>query len=553
VTQVVKAPDERRLSIESLGDPKGKPVFLLHGTPGDRYGPRPRGIVLYRLGIRLITYDRPGYPGSDRLPDRRVANAADDVKAIADYLEIDRFSVVGRSGGAPHALACAALLNERVICAAALSSLAPYGAQGLDWQLGMADSNVRAYRGTESGLRVLIATVNTQSGQFRNNSEGLLKGFRPEIPGHDKEVTGDTALRQIITRSHAEALHETADGWIDDVIALSRPWGFELSTITVPVKLWGVSGDVFSPVSHTYWLAKRIAGAELEIAAGEGHFRAVGILPEILSWVAERGLSTQLATARTPDARRSAGPVYRSIVAVDLEGSTARTNPVKGELRRALYDLLARALAEAGIAARHLERLTDRGDGVLILIRPSDDLPKTVLLSKLMPILTGLLLQYNATVVRPALRMRLRVVVHAGEVHDDGNGFYGEDLDVAFRLLDSPSIKRTLREAPTSPLVLVISEEIFSVIVRQGYVEEGPYTRRVHVQVGERRRRGRVYVPNSGHRDQPAVTTIETTAVPLAVAAMNESSGQAITAGHPAVTETGGLLSGPGSPGAGRR
>src|ERR1039457_6640174 len=99
----------RKLSVETLGAPEGKPVFLLHGTPGSRYGPRPRGIILYRLGIRLITYDRPGYSGSDRNRGRSVADAADDVAAIADALGIDRFSVVGRSGGGPHALACAAL------------------------------------------------------------------------------------------------------------------------------------------------------------------------------------------------------------------------------------------------------------------------------------------------------------------------------------------------------------------------------------------------------------------------------------------------------------
>src|ERR1035438_9135598 len=70
VTQVVKAPDGRTLPVESWGDPDGKPVFLLHGTPGGRYGPRPRGIVLYRLGIRLISYDRPGYPHSTRKINR---------------------------------------------------------------------------------------------------------------------------------------------------------------------------------------------------------------------------------------------------------------------------------------------------------------------------------------------------------------------------------------------------------------------------------------------------------------------------------------------------
>jgi len=247
-------------------------------------------------------------------------------------------------------------------------------------------------------------------------------------------------------------------------------------------------------------------------------------------------MSTRLATVRTLSAHRSTGPVYRSIVALDLEGSTTRTNPVKGELRRVLYELLDQALAETGISARHLERLTDRGDGVLVLIRPNDDLPKTILLSRLIPRLTALLAQYNATVVRPALRMRLRAVVHAGEVHDDGNGFYGEDLDFAFRLLDSPSVKRALREAPGSPLVLVISEEMFSVIVRQGYVDEGPYQRRVHVRVGERRRRGRVHVLSSPRRDRlsPVLGAQAVPAAPpLAIAPAIGSARRAIATAFP--------------------
>jgi class 3 adenylate cyclase len=206
-------------------------------------------------------------------------------------------------------------------------------------------------------------------------------------------------------------------------------------------------------------------------------------------------MGVRLATVRRADALPVSGPVHRSIVAVDLEGSTRRTNPVKGELRRVLYDLLDRALQAAGIGPRHLEQLTDRGDGVLILIRPHDDVPKTVLLGRLIPLLTALLIEHNAAVSRPELQLRLRAVVHAGEVHDDGRGFYGDDLDVAFRLLDSPAVKRALREASASPLVLVVSEEIFTGIVRHGYVEGGRYEQRVQVRVGERRRRGRVHVP----------------------------------------------------------
>lgn len=226
-------------------------------------------------------------------------------------------------------------------------------------------------------------------------------------------------------------------------------------------------------------------------------------------------MNSQLATVRTPGVPSTAGPVHRSIVAVDVEGSTMRTNPVKGELRRILYDLMDRALQAAGIGPKHLEQLSDRGDGMLILVRPHDDVPKTVLLGRLVPVLTALLIEYNATVKRPELELRLRVVVHAGEVHADGNGFYGDDLDVAFRLLDSPAVKRALKET-SAALVLVISEEIFSGIVRHGYVGGGPYNQRVHVRVGERQRRGRVHIPVPASFDRPPAIRQTRTALPSA-------------------------------------
>lgn len=122
---LVKTADCRTVAVETFGNPAGKPVFLLHGTPGSRFGPTPRSSVLYHLGVHLIATDRPGYGGSDRLMGRQVVHAAADVQAVADHLGLDRFAVVGRSGGAPHALACGALLPDRVHRVAALVSLAP--------------------------------------------------------------------------------------------------------------------------------------------------------------------------------------------------------------------------------------------------------------------------------------------------------------------------------------------------------------------------------------------------------------------------------------------
>jgi pimeloyl-ACP methyl ester carboxylesterase len=298
VAQVVKAHDGRQLAVKSLGDPVGRPVFLLHGTPGTLDGPQPRGIFLYRLGIRLISYTRPGYPGSDRHEGRTVADAAADVEAIADKLDLGQFSVIGRSGGAPHALACAAAksLRDRVICTAALSSLAPYDAHGngLDWFAGMADSNVKAYRNATTlhqvadpapNLQSLIATFCEHARQVRNDSQGLLNTLWPELSGSERQVIGDAALRRIIAQVHAEAVRDSIDGWLDDVMALGSPWGFELSDIVSPVLLWHGVDDRYSPASHAKWLAKKIPTADLDLNPDVAHFGAIEILPETLNWV----------------------------------------------------------------------------------------------------------------------------------------------------------------------------------------------------------------------------------------------------------------------------
>ena len=206
-------------------------------------------------------------------------------------------------------------------------------------------------------------------------------------------------------------------------------------------------------------------------------------------------MTTELMATAFPSTTRFAGPMYRSIVAVDLEGSTMRTDPVKGVLRRTIYDLLGRALAGAAITDDHLEQITDRGDGALLLIRPHDDVPKTVLLEGLVPQLAALLAEYNAGIQQPALRIRLRVVVHAGEVYADSKGFYGESIDIAIRLLDSASVKKALKAA-TAPLVVVVSDEIHASIVSHGYVDTDEYQPLVRVRVATRQHRGWVHVPD---------------------------------------------------------
>lgn len=238
------------------------------------------------MGVQLISYDRPGYGKSDRQMSRLVADAAADVRAIADYLDIQRFAVLGRSGGGPHALACAALLPERVTRACALVSLAPPDAEGLDWFDGMADSNVAEYKSAATDPDLLAANLIATAAQIRADPASHLTAILgPEMPEADRRVVADVGLRAKLARNFAEALRDSADGWIDDALALASPWHFDVSSIAVPVLLWHGEKDVFSPVSHSRWLAEHIPGALLTVLAGKAHFGALEVVPDVLSWL----------------------------------------------------------------------------------------------------------------------------------------------------------------------------------------------------------------------------------------------------------------------------
>ncbi|MET7750824.1 alpha/beta hydrolase [Micromonospora sp. NPDC005367] len=283
--------DGRRLAVETSGAPDGLAVFLLHGTPGSRSGPRPRPVVLYRLGVHLICYDRPGYGDSDRHEGRRVADTAADVAAIADAFGIDRFALVGRSGGGPHALACAALLPDRVTRAAVLVGLAPADAPDLDWYGGMTDENVDEHTLGDADTAELRDMLTVRAKDVQRDPMTLLEFLRPQLTEPDIRVVDDVVIRRLLTDMYAEALRHGPEGWIDDVLAVHRSWGFDLGAIRLPVRLWHGEQDRFSPVSHSRWLAARIPTAEVQVQPGAAHFGAVEILPQTLAWLTTPALA----------------------------------------------------------------------------------------------------------------------------------------------------------------------------------------------------------------------------------------------------------------------
>lgn len=318
--------DNRQLAVDVVGDRDAHPVFLMHGMPGSRVGPRPRPIVLYRLGVRLISYDRPGYGRSDRKPGRTVYDAGADVAAIADHLRLDHFSVVGRSGGGPHALAAAAYNRGRVDSAAVLVGAAPSDAQGLDWYEGMVESNLEAFSAADRRLAMqsrdpageserreisdLVENLRARASEVSENPERLIETLGPDLTPADLRVIQNVGLRALLIETYREAVsgREISGGWVDDALALRRSWGFKLGAVQCPVLLWHGMNDRFVPVSHTEWLADQLRATRLDpdtvqlrLAPGMAHFGAVEILPEVLGWLAKAAAAARAEAAAAVD------------------------------------------------------------------------------------------------------------------------------------------------------------------------------------------------------------------------------------------------------------
>ena len=279
----------REIRVMVSGQPNGVPVLVHHGTPGSTLLYPPWVEDAQRRGIRLISYERPGYGGSTSHPGRSVASAAEDVATIAKQLGLDRLSVWGGSGGGPHALACAALLPELIVAAAAYASPAPYPADGLDWFAGMAEDNIEEFRTALDGRGPLEQSVEAQApGLVNADPKAFVQAFRSLLSPADAAVMTEDLASFLIDHLR-EGIQDRRDGWIDDDIAFVTPWGFELTQIRIPVLLMHGEQDWFVPFSHGEWLASRIANVDARFSADDGHLTLSALrVPEIHAWLLDK-------------------------------------------------------------------------------------------------------------------------------------------------------------------------------------------------------------------------------------------------------------------------
>ena len=286
--RAVLTPDGRTLAVEESGDPAGQPVLVHMGTPSSRhlYGPNVRDAAA--RGLRLISYDRPGYGGSSPQPGRTVADCAGDVRTICTELGIDRLVMWGHSGGGPHVLACAALLPDIVAAAASLASVAPYDAEGLDYFAGMGQGNV-------DGIRLALTDEAAARAETDQDREAVL-ATSPDDMAKEMEsllTPTDAALMRgelaaYLVSSWQDGLAPGSEGWWEDNCT-DRPWGFDLADITVPVLLLHGRQDLMVPFGHGEWLAEHIPGVEARLLDDDGHLTMLqNRIPEVHAWLAER-------------------------------------------------------------------------------------------------------------------------------------------------------------------------------------------------------------------------------------------------------------------------
>jgi len=268
--------DGRRLGYAEYGPSNGFPVVAFHGTPGTRLERLFSDAALTECDVRLIVAERPGYGLSDFHDGRTLLSWPDDVTQLADTLRLDRFSVMGFSGGGPYAAACAHKIPGRLFHTALISSAAPYTVPGLtdDMLSGnrvLFDLALTDYQAAAQQLATVI-----------DSPEVLFDLFEAPAPAPDKITLSDSGFRAMYRANLAESLRQGMTGPTYDMAVIARPWGFEPAAITADVSVWQGDMDINTPPAMGHYLADTIPACRQYILAGCGHFLAFSHETDIL-------------------------------------------------------------------------------------------------------------------------------------------------------------------------------------------------------------------------------------------------------------------------------
>lgn len=269
----------RRIAFSQFGDPLGTPLIYAHGFPSSRREAWLVHAAACEVGARIISIDRPGYGDSEPAPERRLSDWPEDVLCVADQLGLERFGLIGVSGGGPYVLACAWRLAQAEA----------HGLQGRLTACGLVCPLGAIYRNEQLEQMHWAARMNLRIGQQAEWLSGLVFGgptttlleHWPSLventrslaaPTADRQVLADPETAAILKRTIADAMRNGAPGARRDLYLYTHDWGIPFEQIDFPVRIWHGQADGTVPIEHARWYAEQLPNANLTELPDEGHY-----------------------------------------------------------------------------------------------------------------------------------------------------------------------------------------------------------------------------------------------------------------------------------------
>src|SRR5215472_888086 len=283
---------DRVLRVRDAGDPDGAVVIYFHGTPGSRLDLSFDEQAAAEHGVRLVTFDRPGYGGSTAAPFG-LASIAADAHAIADGLGVGRFATLGMSGGGPGALAAATVPGGRVTRVGVASGAGPF--QHVPGALTELDDNDRAAVALlptdPAGAAAAFAAGFEPLAELAADPDGpgVTAAFADLLSPRDSQLLTEPRLAASFNQTMREALRQGTAGGGWDNVAWVGDWDIDLTAISCPVLLWYGTDDRFAPPEHGLWLSQHLSRARLITRDGEGHMGILEHLGEMLDALTDGG------------------------------------------------------------------------------------------------------------------------------------------------------------------------------------------------------------------------------------------------------------------------
>jgi pimeloyl-ACP methyl ester carboxylesterase len=284
VERMCRLSDGRQITIRETGDARGRPVIVLHGTPGSRLKFDAAGLAAGELGLRLIAPDRWGYGGTSSHPSPTLPVYADDIAALADWLRIDRFAVMGVSGGGPYAASVAASLGDRIDALALVAPVGPIA--GLD------DVRLRAFHrfcfGRFARSPASIAVVFAGLRRLLKVAPDLaMKLAMLDASPADRKVLATRGVEQRLARTFATGLEPGTSGPVTDLALFSRSWNVPLGNVSAEARIWIGTADRNVPISAVERLGRDLPRCSVEWLQGAGHLWVALNYAEVLGWISK--------------------------------------------------------------------------------------------------------------------------------------------------------------------------------------------------------------------------------------------------------------------------